>query len=44
LVSPTGEAETYQPIAEIVAELEALEVEVQETDVALKGILASIMG
>ena len=40
----TGEAETYRPIAEIVAELEALEVEARETDVALKSILARIMG
>ena len=44
MVSPTGEAETYRPIAEIVADLEALEVEVRETDVTLKGILARIMG
>ncbi len=39
----TGEAETYRPIAEIVAELEALEVEARETDAALKGVLARIM-
>lgn len=40
----TGEAETYRPIAEIVAELEALENEARETDAALKKILARIMG
>ena len=40
----TGEAETYRPIAEIVSELEALESEARETDAALKGILARIMG
>ncbi len=40
----TGEAETYRPIAEIVAELEAIEAEARETDRALKEILAKIMG
>jgi len=38
----TGEAETYRPIAEIVAELEAIEAEARETDKALKEILAKI--
>ncbi len=40
----TGEAETYRPIPEIVAELEAIEAEARETDKALKEILAKIMG
>lgn len=39
----TGEAETYRPIAEIVAELAALEVEARKTDAALKSILTKIM-
>ncbi|MCF6290819.1 MAG: type I restriction-modification system subunit M [Desulfobacterales bacterium] len=39
----TADAETYRPIAEIVAELEAIEAEARETDAALKGILARIM-
>jgi type I restriction enzyme M protein len=38
----TSEAETYRPIAEIVEELMALEVEAQETDKALKAILEII--
>ncbi|MBN2427540.1 MAG: N-6 DNA methylase [Deltaproteobacteria bacterium] len=38
----TGEAETYRPIAEIVAELEAIEAEARETDAALKEILGKI--
>jgi type I restriction enzyme M protein len=40
----TAEAETYRPIAEIVAELEAIEAEARKTDAALKEILAKIMG
>jgi len=39
----TGEAETYRPIAEIVAELEAIEAEARETDAALREILAKIL-
>ena len=39
----TADAETYRPIAEIVEELETIEAEARETDVALKGILARIM-
>ena len=39
----TGEAETCRPIAEILAELEAIEAEARETDKALKEILAKIM-
>ncbi len=39
----TAEAETYRPIAEIVAELEAIEVEAREADKALKEILTYIM-
>ena len=39
----TGEAETYRPIAEIVAELEAIEAEARKTDAALKEILTKIM-
>jgi type I restriction enzyme M protein len=40
----TAEAETYRPIAEIVAELEAIDAEARETDAAFKAILAKIMG
>lgn len=40
----TGEAETYRPIEEIVAELEALEHEAKKTDAALKKILTKIIG
>lgn len=40
----TGEAESYRPIAEIVAELETIEAEARETDAALKAILAKILG
>ena len=39
----TGEAETYRPIAEIVAELDALEHEAKKTDAALKKILTKII-
>jgi type I restriction enzyme M protein len=39
----TGEAETYRPLAEIVAELEALEIEARKTDKALKSILLRIL-
>ncbi|MGH8604591.1 MAG: N-6 DNA methylase, partial [Gammaproteobacteria bacterium] len=35
----TGAADEYRPIAEIVEELDALEVEATETDAALKSIL-----
>jgi len=38
----TGEREEYRPIAEIVEELNGIEDEVRETDVALKAILARI--
>ena len=36
----TGESEEYRPLAEIVEELNALEEEAQETDAALRKILA----
>ena len=35
----TADAEIYRPIAEIVAELEAIEAESRETDAALRDIL-----
>jgi len=35
----TGDAETYRPIGEIVAELDAIEAEAKETDKALRKIL-----
>ncbi len=38
----TGEADEYRPIAEIVEELNALDEEARETDVALNGILKKI--
>jgi type I restriction enzyme M protein len=38
----TGDAETYRPIAEIVAELDAIEAEAKETDKALREILRKI--
>ena len=38
----TADAETYRPIAEIVAELDAIEAEAQETDKALREILEKI--
>jgi len=38
----TADAETYRPIAEIVAELEAIEAEGRETDAELKRILEMI--
>jgi len=38
----TADAETYRPIAEIVAELDAIETEAQETDKALREILNKI--
>jgi type I restriction enzyme M protein len=38
----TSDAETYRPIAEIVAELEAIEAESRETDAELKRILEKI--
>jgi type I restriction enzyme M protein len=38
----TGEAETYRPLAEIVAELDALEVEAKETDGELRKILRQL--
>ena len=40
----TDEAEVYRPIAEIVAELDALELEAKKTDAALKKILTKIIG
>ena len=38
----TGDAETYRPIAGIVAELDAIEAEARETDTALRKILEQI--
>jgi len=38
----TSDAETYRPIAEIVAELDAIEAEARETDKALRDILKKI--
>ena len=38
----TGDAETYRPLAEIVAELDAIEAEARETDTALREILERI--
>ena len=38
----TGDAETYRPIAEIVAELNSIEAEARETDRALRKILGKI--
>jgi len=38
----TADAEIYRPIAEIVAELDAIEAEAQETDKALKSILSKL--
>jgi type I restriction enzyme M protein len=38
----TSDAETYRPIAEIVAELDAVEAEARETDKALRNILQQL--
>ncbi len=38
----TAEVETYRPIAEIVAELDAIEAEARETDKELRAILEKI--
>lgn len=38
----TSDAEEYRPLAEIVAELEALEAEARETDKALRKILKQL--
>lgn len=38
----TSDAETYRPIAEIVAELDAIEAEAKETDKALRKILKQL--
>ena len=38
----TGEADEYRPIAEIVEELDVLELEARETDAVLKSILAKL--
>ena len=38
----TGDTETYRPIAEIVAELDAIEAEARETDKELRAILEKI--
>jgi type I restriction enzyme M protein len=38
----TGDAETYRPLAEIVAELDAIEAEARETDKTLKDILEKL--
>ena len=39
---PTSDAETYRPIAEIVEELNAIELEARETDEALRSILKQL--
>ena len=39
----TADAETYRPLAEIVADLDAVEAEAHEADAALREILARIM-
>ena len=38
----TGDAETYRPLAEIVAELDVIEAEARETDTVLRQILGKI--
>lgn len=38
----TSDAETYRPLAEIVADLDAVEAEARETDAALREILRKI--
>ena len=38
----TSDAETYRPIAEIVAELDAIEAEAKETDKALRKIFKQL--
>ncbi len=38
----TSDAETYRPIAEIVEELNAIELEARETDEALRSILKQL--
>ena len=38
----TGEAETYRPLAEILAELDAIDDEAKETEKALREILRKI--
>ena len=38
----TGDAETYRPLSEIVAELDAVEVEAKEADRALRTILKQL--
>ena len=38
----TGDAETYRPLSEIVAELDMIEAEARETDRALREILERI--
>ena len=38
----TGDAETYRPLSEIVAELDMIEAEARETDRALREILEKI--
>ena len=38
----TGDAETYRPLSEIVAELDADEVEAKEADRALRTILKQL--
>lgn len=40
----TGEADDNRPIAEIVEERDALEVEAKETDAALRCVLAKLLG
>ena len=38
----TGDAETYRPLSEIVAELDMIEAEARETDKALREILEKL--
>ena len=38
----TGDAETYRPLAKIMAELDVIEAEARETDKALREILERI--
>ena len=38
----TSDAETYRPIAEIAAELDAIEAEAKETDTAFRAILKQL--